>query len=256
VAGPGRGLAFFGVIESYFGLLFSPAGSAVRSFSDSATTLFDTSPRDSLQELAYKLVAKMGWAEGQGLGKDNHGISKHLWTKKRADVVGLGAEASNDWGAHSVQTNTYNSLLAKLDVIVNNSDDSDSASSSDEDSDDKKVRLVSAAEIVRVFPREWASEHASGHTLLVFFLFPTSPERGITFCRARRSRRRRRAARRRRRRRRRRARKRLRSRRRRPSRASLTAAATAIPTLRARRRAAARMLMHRGRLEGPTLLLL
>lgn len=104
----------------------------------------------TLQELAYKLVAKMGWAEGQGLGKDNHGISKHLWTKKRTDVVGLGAEASNDWGAHSVQTNTYNSLLAKLDVIVNNSDDSDSSSSSDEDADEKKVRSAAAAEIMCV----------------------------------------------------------------------------------------------------------
>ena len=141
----------------------------MRSCSHSATTLVDGSPRDSLQELAYKLVAKMGWAEGQGLGKDNHGISKHLWTKKRADVVGLGAEASNDWGAHSVQTNTYNSLLAKLDVIVNNSDDSDSASpSSDEDSDDKKVWLSFTAEIICVFPCEWAGKRASGACVYVY----------------------------------------------------------------------------------------
>lgn len=82
----------------------------------------------------------MGWAEGQGLGKDNNGITKHLWTKKRGDAVGLGAEASNDWGAHSIQTNSYNSLLAKLDVIVNNdSDAADSASSSEDEAEARKV---------------------------------------------------------------------------------------------------------------------
>ena len=80
------------------------------------------------------MVQKMGWTEGKGLGKDNAGITKHLWTKKRVDAVGIGAENSNDWGAHSVQTNVYNSLLSKLSVIVNNSDGS-SSSSSDTDSD-------------------------------------------------------------------------------------------------------------------------
>ncbi len=80
-----------------------------------------------LQELAYKLVSKMGWEEGKGLGKDNKGIVKHIWTKKRNDQVGLGGEVGNDWGAHSIQTNSYNSLLSKLAVITNNSDsDSDS----------------------------------------------------------------------------------------------------------------------------------
>ena len=80
------------------------------------------------------MVQKMGWTEGKGLGKDNAGITKHLWTKKRVDAVGIGAETTNDWGAHSVQTNVYNSLLSKLSVIINNSDGS-SSSSSETDSD-------------------------------------------------------------------------------------------------------------------------
>jgi hypothetical protein len=87
------------------------------------------------QDLAYRMVSKMGWAEGQGLGKNNDGITKHLWTKKRGDSIGIGAENSNDWGAHSLQTNTYNQLLSKLDVIINNSDGSSSSSDSDSDSD-------------------------------------------------------------------------------------------------------------------------
>jgi len=80
------------------------------------------------QELAYKLVSKMGWEEGKGLGRDNKGIVKHIWTKKRNDQVGLGGEVGNDWGAHSIQTNTYNSLLSKLSVITNDSSDCDSDS--------------------------------------------------------------------------------------------------------------------------------
>ena len=99
------------------------------------------------QELAYKLVAKMGWEEGKGLGRDNKGIVKHIWTKKRNDQVGLGGEVGNDWGAHSIQTNTYNSLLSKLAVITNNSDDSDD-SESDSDveakSNKKKARTKEA----------------------------------------------------------------------------------------------------------------
>jgi len=83
----------------------------------------------------------MGWEEGKGLGRDNKGIVKHIWTKKRNDQVGLGGEVGNDWGAHSIQTNTYNSLLSKLAVITNNSDDSDSGSESDAETKSKKKKV-------------------------------------------------------------------------------------------------------------------
>ena len=65
-----------------------------------------------MQDFAYNMVKKMGWEEGKGLGIDNKGITRHLWTKKRADQVGIGAENSNDWGSHATQTNSYNSLLS------------------------------------------------------------------------------------------------------------------------------------------------
>ena len=95
-----------------------------------------------MQDFAYNLVKKMGWEEGSGLGRNKQGITKHLWTKKRADQVGIGAENTNDWGAQAVQTNSYNALLSKLSVIVNNSDDSDSASdsSSEDEASKKKVK--------------------------------------------------------------------------------------------------------------------
>jgi len=82
----------------------------------------------------------MGWKEGAGLGKNNDGITKHLWTKKREDQVGIGAENTNDWGAHSVQTNSYNEILSKLSVIVNNSDKESDESEDEVKSSKKKAK--------------------------------------------------------------------------------------------------------------------
>eukprot|EP00960_Hanusia_phi_P042022 755266-Hanusia_phi.AAC.3 len=82
----------------------------------------------------------MGWKEGVGLGKNNDGITKHLWTKKREDQVGIGAENTNDWGAHSVQTNSYNDILAKLSVIVNTSENEGDESEDDSKTSSKKAK--------------------------------------------------------------------------------------------------------------------
>jgi Pin2-interacting protein X1 len=41
---------------------------------------------------ALKQMEKMGWTEGQGLGKDGDGIKTHIKIKKREDATGLGAE--------------------------------------------------------------------------------------------------------------------------------------------------------------------
>ena len=48
---------------------------------------------------AERMMKKMGWSEGKGLGKDEAGISTFVKTIKRADGIGLGAKiASADAG--------------------------------------------------------------------------------------------------------------------------------------------------------------
>ena len=39
-----------------------------------------------------KMMKKMGWKEGEGLGKNNDGMKLHIRINKREDSVGLGAD--------------------------------------------------------------------------------------------------------------------------------------------------------------------
>lgn len=43
---------------------------------------------------AMKLMQKMGWKEGQGLGKEENGIAKHITIAKREENLGLGHDSS------------------------------------------------------------------------------------------------------------------------------------------------------------------
>ena len=47
-----------------------------------------------VSSFAMKQMQKMGWTEGQGLGKDNAGIKSHLKIKKREDAAGLGTDVA------------------------------------------------------------------------------------------------------------------------------------------------------------------
>ena len=39
-----------------------------------------------------KMLEKMGWKEGDGLGKNNDGMKEHIKIKKREEAIGLGAD--------------------------------------------------------------------------------------------------------------------------------------------------------------------
>jgi Pin2-interacting protein X1 len=66
---------------------------------------------------AKKLLEKMGWSEGEGLGKRGDGIKTHIKAKRREDQAGLGTEqharekaaAADEWWKDSV-----GDTLAKL----------------------------------------------------------------------------------------------------------------------------------------------
>eukprot|EP00934_Nitzschia_sp_Nitz4_P005754 Nitzschia sp. Nitz4//scaffold18_size181773//173084//173809//NITZ4_001946-RA/size181773-processed-gene-0.73-mRNA-1//-1//CDS//3329540104//5744//frame0 len=70
-------------------------------------------------KFAKAQLEKMGWKEGEGLGKDRQGITTHIKVVKRADGVGLGSSSldyatqqivgGNEWWKNSV-----GDTLAKL----------------------------------------------------------------------------------------------------------------------------------------------
>lgn len=45
--------------------------------------------------IGNKLMQKMGWAQGQGLGRENQGMSAPIETKPRQNLSGLGADGAN-----------------------------------------------------------------------------------------------------------------------------------------------------------------
>eukprot|EP01040_Poterioochromonas_malhamensis_P011274 gene11274-12282_t len=77
---------------------------------------------------AMKLMEKMGWKEGQGLGRNEDGIVKHVAIQKREENIGLGhdklittTETMNDnwWGKSFAQT------LATFTANISTSSDSE-----------------------------------------------------------------------------------------------------------------------------------
>jgi Pin2-interacting protein X1 len=64
---------------------------------------------------AYKMMQKMGWSEGKGLGKLEDGINTHVRVQKREGSLGLGAARDRDgsagWSSTAV---SFSAVLANL----------------------------------------------------------------------------------------------------------------------------------------------
>ena len=46
---------------------------------------------DVTMDFGRRMLAKFGWAEGKGLGKNEDGVVDHVRVKQRAHQLGLGA---------------------------------------------------------------------------------------------------------------------------------------------------------------------
>ncbi|PRP87265.1 hypothetical protein PROFUN_01527 [Planoprotostelium fungivorum] len=77
----------------------------------------------------FKMMQKMGWTEGKGLGAKEDGTTSHIKVKKNLENQGLGAanHQGPDWRSGAIE---YNNLLAQL---KQNIEDQETTSSSSED---------------------------------------------------------------------------------------------------------------------------
>lgn len=95
--------------------------------------------------IAMKLMNKMGWKEGQGLGKEETGIASHIVINKRDDNVGLGLESAIEADAvheawwHSAYAGNLDRFKKKMKEKKSKSDKKDKKKS-------KKDKRISCKE--------------------------------------------------------------------------------------------------------------
>ncbi|XP_042633520.1 PIN2/TERF1-interacting telomerase inhibitor 1-like [Cyprinus carpio] len=64
-------------------------------------------------KFGQKMLERMGWSKGKGLGKSEQGSTEHIKVKVKNNSLGLGTAANNEdnWIAHQ---DDFNQLLAEL----------------------------------------------------------------------------------------------------------------------------------------------
>jgi Pin2-interacting protein X1 len=67
----------------------------------------------------FRMLQRMGWSEGKGLGKEEDGTVTHVRVKKRSEQLALGATVADLTGnaSLSVAVQDFNSLLASLCAV-------------------------------------------------------------------------------------------------------------------------------------------
>ena len=110
---------------------------------DAPKTLYQGVERDGF---GMRLLTRLGWREGRGLGKNQDGIARHIHARKRQVGTGVGADARNDAsGANAVDwtmnTVAFDDVLRSLNRThsaeeLERAANAEKASSSDEDEDE------------------------------------------------------------------------------------------------------------------------
>uniref|UniRef100_A0A3B4B1H7 G-patch domain-containing protein n=1 Tax=Periophthalmus magnuspinnatus TaxID=409849 RepID=A0A3B4B1H7_9GOBI len=79
-------------------------------------------------KFGQKMLERMGWSKGKGLGRSEQGATEHIKVKVKNDSYGLGANASHEdnWIAHQ---DDFNELLAQLNSCHGQNDNNEGATS-------------------------------------------------------------------------------------------------------------------------------
>ncbi|CAO3571824.1 unnamed protein product [Mortierella alpina] len=99
-------------------------------------------------KFGFKMMEKMGWEQGKGLGAKEDGVQEHVKVRLKENHLGVGAtkKSSDNWLGN---TDAFSKLLADLNERVENDakengnkdeDKSGNSSSDEEDSDDDKKK--------------------------------------------------------------------------------------------------------------------
>jgi len=89
-----------------------------------------------------RMLEKMGWTEGKGIGKRNVNTTA-LRAVKRQEGLGIGAKRQTE-GGPSESTGTFAAVLANLKAHHGTANGSSSSSSDDDDDDQKKSKKKSS----------------------------------------------------------------------------------------------------------------
>lgn len=87
---------------------------SVRKNSEMAAKRYEWATDNS--RLGMKLLAKMGWKEGKGLGKEEDGLVKTIKPQRKGSEIGVGARTAseNAWLTPGVLASDLNDVLARL----------------------------------------------------------------------------------------------------------------------------------------------
>ncbi|KAJ2757289.1 hypothetical protein GGI19_000109 [Coemansia pectinata] len=101
--------------------------------------IFSADPRNTTWSsdkgrFGFKMLEKMGWSEGKGLGANEDGMKEHVKIKLKTNNFGIGADKKNirNWLENA---DGFSELLSRL-----NSDANTPSENNDDDDDDKKKK--------------------------------------------------------------------------------------------------------------------
>ena len=114
--------------------------------------------------IGQKMLEKMGWSKGDGLGKEKQGRASHIEVAKKDDKSGLGGKYSWDW-AENYASAAFEGAMSKFKTdSASSSDSGDSSDSSSDDEDfvnrDGTAASASASELKLM--RELAKDNNLG----------------------------------------------------------------------------------------------